>query len=206
VIAWVLPQTEVTKAQNRAQTEWPGERWARARIFGEEANEALRRLLVQALRKRGIEAVAPVLSPGWRTHQSGPLVYWSNWSERHVAYAAGLGTFGLCDGLITPLGKAMRLGSVVARVRIPPTPRPYADAHAYCLWFTEGICGECIQRCPVGAISTTGHDKIKCQQHLKRTSEYVQVHYGFNGYGCGLCQTNVPCESRVPARTSKQGE
>ena len=36
----------------------------------------------------------------------------SCWSERHAAFVSGLGTFGLCDGLITPVGKAMRCGSV----------------------------------------------------------------------------------------------
>ena len=24
--------------------------------------------------------------------------------------------------------------------------------------------------------------------------------YGFEGYGCGLCQTGVPCESGIPER------
>lgn len=51
--------------------------------------------------------------------------YVSRWSERHVAYISGLGTFGLSDALITPLGKAMRCGSVVARVKIQPTARSY---------------------------------------------------------------------------------
>ena len=36
--------------------------------------------------------------------------------ETHAAHAAGLGTFGLCDGLITPIGKAIRVGSVVAKM------------------------------------------------------------------------------------------
>jgi len=126
-------------------------------------------------------------------------VYASTWSERHATYASGLGTFGLCDGLITPLGKAMRVGSVVARIEIPPTPRPYTDHRAYCLFFSKGICGKCIDRCPVGALSEKGHDKVKCRAHLNpTTSEYVKANYGFDGYGCGLCQTAVPCESKIP--------
>ena len=44
--------------------------------------------------------------------------------QRHAAHAAGLGTFGLCDGLITAKGKAMRAGSVVARIAVAQTPRP----------------------------------------------------------------------------------
>jgi len=30
--------------------------------------------------------------------------------------------------------------------------------------------------------------------------DLVKKEYGFDGYGCGLCQTRVPCESRIPAR------
>jgi epoxyqueuosine reductase QueG len=51
--------------------------------------------------------------------------YASSWSERHAAHAAGLGTFGLCDGLITPKGKAMRAGSVVAKIQVEPSIRFY---------------------------------------------------------------------------------
>lgn len=197
VICWVLPQTEATKADNREQTLYPAERWARARIFGEQVNVKLRRHLVDALREAGYRAVAPALSHQWESRKSERYVLSSTWSERHAAYASGLGTFGLCDGLITPLGKAMRVGSVVARVRIPPTPRPYQDHHAYCLFFTQGICGQCMARCPVSAVTEAGHDKAKCSQHLRPdTADYVRANYGFDGYGCGLCQTRVPCESR----------
>ena len=38
--------------------------------------------------------------------------YASNWSERHVAYVCGLGTFG-CQGLITSKGLAGRFGSII---------------------------------------------------------------------------------------------
>jgi epoxyqueuosine reductase QueG len=51
--------------------------------------------------------------PEWSRRPSEKYVFSSNWSERHAAYTAGLGTFGLCDGLITPLGKAMRVGEGV---------------------------------------------------------------------------------------------
>ena len=85
--------------------------------------------------------------------------------------------FGLCDGLITAKGKAMRVGSVVAKIAIEPTPRPYADHRAYCLFFANGTCGKCIDRCPVRAITEAGHDKEKCRQHLVRSSEYVKKNF-----------------------------
>ena len=201
VISWILPQTKATKADNRKQSTYPSERWARVRIYGEEINVKLRRHVVAALQEEGYPAVAPMLSPAWERKASDQYVFASTWSERHAAHAAGLGTFGLCDGLITPRGKAMRTGSVVGRLKLPPTPRPYDNHRAYCLHFSQGICGKCISRCPVDALSKEGHDKVKCVQHLRPdTAEYVKATYGFAGYGCGLCQTGVPCESKIPAK------
>jgi len=37
------------------------------------------------------------MAPFWTRSDSGPYAPCSNWSERHCAYAAGLGTFGLCQ-------------------------------------------------------------------------------------------------------------
>ena len=201
VISWILPQTDDTKFENREQTKWPAERWARARIYGEQFNETLRKQVVKVLQKEGYEAVAPMLSPQWSRQESEQYGFASTWSERHAAYAAGLGTFGLCDGLITPLGKAMRTGSVVARINIPPKQRPYSDHHAYCPQFADGSCGKCIPRCPVGAISENGHDKNTCYKHTSVAARaYTKKHYNFEGRGCGLCQTNVPCESKIPTK------
>jgi epoxyqueuosine reductase QueG len=199
VISWVLPLTEATRKENRKQNVYPSESWARARIFGEQFNIKVRKHLVEYLMKEGHEAVAPVFLPGWKIKESERFTFASTWSERHAAYASGLGTFGLCDGLITARGKAMRLGSVAARIAVSPTPRPYADHHAYCLFYSTGACGKCIERCPVQAVSTSGHDKRKCRNHvILEAADYVKSHYGFDGYGCGLCQTGVPCESGIP--------
>jgi epoxyqueuosine reductase QueG len=168
-------------------------------------NEKLRRHLVAALETQGCTAVAPALSPHWEQKASEKYVFASTWSERHAAYASGLGTFGLCDGLITPLGKAVRVGSVIARMQIPPTVRPYKEHLAYCLFHSKGLCKKCVSRCPVGALSEAGHDKRKCRSHVRPvTEEYVKTHFGFDGYGCGLCQTGVPCESRIPLASEVQ--
>jgi epoxyqueuosine reductase len=199
VISYILPHTERTKLDSRKENAYPSERWARVRIFGEEVSNKLRNRVVEVLREKGIQALAPLNSPLWERKASDRYVFSSTWSERHAAYASGLGTFGLCDGLITPRGKAMRCGSVVARIKIPPTKRVYTDHQAYCLFFSRGICGKCIQRCPAGAISKKGHDKNKCRSYMHPGTElYIKSHFGFEGYGCGLCQTGVPCESKIP--------
>ncbi|MBW2208657.1 MAG: epoxyqueuosine reductase [Deltaproteobacteria bacterium] len=141
VISWVLPQREMVRKTNRRARKYPSEEWARIRVYGEKFNVALRRHVVQSLEQAGHAAVAPMLTPNWTVVISERFSYASSWSERHAAHAAGLGTFGLSDGLITARGKAMRTGSIVAKVSIPPTPRPYADHQAYCLFYAG--CGLC---------------------------------------------------------------
>ncbi|MCP4109224.1 MAG: epoxyqueuosine reductase [Desulfobacteraceae bacterium] len=210
VISWILPQRKLVRKTNRLAKKYPSEEWARIRVFGEEFNAALRRHLAESIKQAGHAAVAPMLVPNWTTVKSERFSYASSWSERHAAHAAGLGTFGLCDGLITAHGKAMRTGSVVAGISLKPDPRPYSDHHAYCLFYTDGTCGKCIDRCPVRAITENGHDKEKCREHLLRSREYVKNTYKFEGHGCGLCQTGVPCESIIPVKDArealKQGE
>jgi epoxyqueuosine reductase QueG len=204
VISWVLPHTDKTKSDNREQAAFPSRRWVRARIYGEKANEKLRAHVVATFQGSGYKAVPPMLSPLFERKTSDRYGLASSWSERHVAYASGLGTFGLCDGLITPKGKAVRCGSVVAHIRIPPTNRPYNHHQAYCLFFTKGLCGQCIRRCPAGAITEAGHDKVRCQNYLRpMVADYARQLFGLEGdaYGCGLCQTGVPCESKIPTES-----
>ncbi len=204
VISWVLPQIEETKADNRKETVFGSERWVRSRKFGEEFNVKLRTHLVQALKDAGYQAVAPSNSPFFRIQMSQNYEMASTWSERHAAHVSGLGTFGLCDGLITPVGKAMRCGSVVARISVPATARPYNDHHTYCLFYNKGTCGECIKRCPIGALSKQGHDKKKCREYIEGPNvQHARNAYGVEAYGCGLCQTKVPCESRIPVEDKK---
>ncbi len=199
VISWILPQSETTKADNRAEKKYPSERWVRNRMFGENCNRSLRAHLQSELTMLGFPAIAPTLSPDWERKDSDTYTYASTWSERHAAYASGLGTFGLSDGLITPKGKAVRVGSLVVKAEIPPTPRPYSSHTAYCLFHTNGTCGKCIDRCPSGAISEDGHEKVSCRTYVRgKAAEHSREIYNFDGYGCGLCQTGVPCESRIP--------
>jgi len=204
VVSWVLPQREAVRKANRRTKKYPAEEWARIRIYGEEFNAALRRHVAKSLEQVGHAAIAPMLVSNWTIVNSKRFSYASSWSERHAAHAASLGTFGLCDGLITAKGKAMRVGSVVAKISIEPTPRPYSDHRAYCLFFANGTCGKCIDRCPVRAITEAGHDKEKCRQHLARSREYVKKTYKFEGYGCGLCQVGIPCEAGIPVKAARE--
>ena len=200
VICWVLPVARATRESNRREAQWPSRQWALTRHHGENFNMALRRHLVAWLEARGQRAVAPQLAPEWRQLDDAVVGVASTWSERHAAYAAGLGTFSLNDGLITPRGIAHRLGSVITDLTLPATPRTVPDHRHNCLWFREGSCGRCISRCPVGAISHAGHAKGQCREYVYGTvSAAVAERYAVTQTGCGLCQTRVPCEAQIPA-------
>jgi len=174
VIAWILPQTENTRLAHRKAKELPSIEWSKARHYGEQVNENLRRYVVKSLTKAGYQACAPVLLPQWSRNQSPRYGFASSWSERHAAHVCGLGTFGISDGLITPVGKAVRVGSVIVRLSIEPPPRPFIQHNAYCLHTATGKCLVCARRCPAGAISKEGHDKRKCKEYIRNvTSVYV---------------------------------
>ncbi len=130
VIVWALPQTGATRRDHRASGELPARRWSLSRHYGEQVNDHIRDHLASLLTGAGYPAVAPVRLPAWRREESERFGLSSRWSERHAAYASGLGTFGLCDGLITERGKAVRLGSVIARIDLSATPRPYTGRTA----------------------------------------------------------------------------
>lgn len=205
IIAWVLPQTKHTRLAHRKAKEMPSIEWSKARHFGEKVNENLRLYVVDLFKTAGYQACAPVLLSQWSRAQSVKYGFASSWSERHAAHVCGLGTFGLSDGLITPVGKAVRVGSVIVRKRYSPTLRIYKKYNEWCLFQATGKCLACMQRCPAGAISEAGHDKVKCKAYIRNvTAVHVErEQLGFMVNSCGLCQTKVPCEARNPLARKK---
>ncbi|MDD2733846.1 MAG: epoxyqueuosine reductase [Desulfuromonadaceae bacterium] len=205
IICWILPITKQTRESNRNEIKYPSRAWSHTRNFGGQFNTALRRHLVSWLGGLDWHAVAPQMGPDWQQLSSTPVGIASTWSERHAAYAAGLGTFSLNDALITPKGIAHTCGSVITDLHLTPTPRPYPHFRHNCLFFREGSCGKCIKRCPVGALSRKGHDKDLCNQYVYGTVvSAVAELYGVQHTGCGLCQTNVPCESTIPVESRQK--
>ncbi|MFW9942020.1 MAG: 4Fe-4S binding protein [Candidatus Thorarchaeota archaeon] len=204
VVAFILPTNKLTKQQNfEYSKEWPSERWSHTRLYGEQSNQKLQKYLVSELKREfTIEGLAPMTEPKlFKVHQKHPDAYqgvWaSTWSHRHMCFATGLGSFGLSDGFINPRGKAMRCGSIVLNYKLPSdgNSRP-SDPYEYC-----NKCGDCIKRCPVGAISLEkGHDKQKCYVKVSSTVPYIQKHYKIPIYSCGLCQVNVSCSDGIPLK------
>ncbi|MBC3796071.1 (Fe-S)-binding protein [Acetobacterium tundrae] len=202
VISIVLPVSEIIRQSNRIQKEWASDEWTLLRTFGDDFFiDGLNDHLSRFLNNKGYKTVNPINLKVFKKYinEKGPL---SNWSQRHVAFAAGLGTFSINDGFITEKGIAVRLTSLVTEVLIEPDKRKTESHTANCLYLSKGTCKACFKRCPVGAITEKGHDKIVCAQRCYgEESQSRAKAIGGNpkaGSGCGLCQTNIPCEFSNP--------
>ena len=204
VVAFVLPMNPLTKKENfEYSQEWPSERWAHTRLYGERANQKLWKYLLSELKEEfGIDGVAPMVEKKlFKMHikhedawQGG---FASTWSHRHMCFASGLGSFGLSDGFINERGKAMRCGSFVINYKLPSDAHNRAASRReYCI-----KCGDCVKRCPVVAITMEdGHNKKKCYDKVRSTVPYIGEHYKIPIYGCGLCQVGVSCTDGIPKK------
>lgn len=197
VVSLFFPISEEARTSNRGTPEEPSLEWLYCRI---EGNEYLRAFIAQfrdCLLREGYAACAPTLDERFRAFmnqkpdpESGTPVYGSMWSERHVAYLCGLGTFGLSKGIITRRGMAGRFCSLVTSLDLEADIRPYQGFYDYCIQ-----CGKCIDRCPVHAISAEGKEHLPCHNWLLHVKEHHAPRLG-----CGKCQTAVPCECGIPVR------
>jgi epoxyqueuosine reductase len=89
VISYFLPYTEDVRRMNDGPEDAPAE-WTRAHRQGAVAAELVRRFVARRLGNLGARSLIVFHGSRYRTQT---LV--SNWSERHVAFISGLGTFGL---------------------------------------------------------------------------------------------------------------
>lgn len=195
VISFFLPLTERVRTSNNADKDIPSLEWLYGRIEGAMLKEAISIYLLDEIKKAGYQAVSAMLDDRFRLNLGGGIPhpeippYNCNWSERHVAYVCGLGTFGLHTNLISKLGTSGYYFSLITNMELEPTVRDYADYLDYCI-----RCGACIQKCPVRALRDNGKSIQLCQGFIRGTSLFFKPRYG-----CGKCFTGVPCESRNPS-------
>jgi len=200
VVSFIMRITEKTRQENAAMAEWPSERWAHTRLLGEIFSQAMVREIVTYMMGRGVLAVAPDVTPLMRK-QRYPGVGWASpWSHRHIAYAAGLGAFGMHDFFITEKGAAHRCGSFIVNLRLQPDRVRPDNIHANCLQHNGTKCLKCAAKCPVKAIDENGHNKETCYQHVSKSLAYCNKNYHIFIYGCGLCSVGVPCSSQIPVK------
>ena len=194
VISFFLPFSQAVKRSN-SDRAIPSKEWLYGRVEGQKVVDDVCRFFIKQLEAEGWQAVAPSIDGRFRSKKQSDdpnfHSFASNWSERHVAYVSGLGTFGLSKGLITARGVAGRFGSVITTAPLMADTRPYSGLYDYCTY-----CGACIKRCPVDAISIEhGKDHTICSPYVDLTAQRYAPRYG-----CGKCQTQVPCMNGIPKK------
>ena len=197
VITYFYPLSEEIRSSNR-KAGLPSKMWlagkASAEVFIYNTGIALTNFLAG----HGASSVVPDTDHRFKMVRDGNITK-PSWSERHVGYVAGLGTFGLHKSLITEKGSAGRLGSVITTLELTPTVRPYKGKNDYCPYFVNGSCVACIDRCPAHAVNKNGGEQVVlCSKYTK---EVVGPSIAPTPYknGCGKCLTAAPCEIGVPA-------
>jgi epoxyqueuosine reductase QueG len=162
--------------------------------------------LQQYILEQGYEAVVPQQDERWWQNAEATVVgpdgrlrriYSTNWSERHAAFGAGLGTFSLTGNFITEKGTAGRLVSLVTSAPIKGEKAFLLRSDLPGIYDNCTLCGACKKRCPVGAIPDEPGTKIilTCRTFMGRVSKARTPLWG-----CGLCQAAIPCEHTNPAR------
>lgn len=198
VLVYYVPFTEKLAATNMrggpASPEW-------ARAY-EELNllfAELNQELVRLIREQGGNAAIPAAALEFDQQE---LV--SNWSHRHMAYAAGLGTFGINNMLITRKGCCGRFNSIVTNLELD-FDEPMKEE--LCSYKVDGSCGVCISNCPAEALISEASDKYgagfaraKCYEVCLENADRYPVPQdlapSYSAIGsevCGKCVTGSPC-------------
>ncbi len=196
VISIFAPLSKEIVLSNGVDTLYPSNLWLHGRYEGQQCLVALAKELQALLHEKSYKSCCPCISPDFMAvHEGEGLCFTSNWSERHVAFLCGIGTFSLAKTIISEKGMAGRLISLVTELDIPKTQRAYTDIYEYCI-----LCGACIARCPVRAISfEKGKEHIPCSRFLDEVLLKQNPRYA-----CGKCQTKVPCSRQKPQKNTKQ--
>ena len=195
VICFFLPFSEYIRKDNYKAPEIVSTAWLQSWKEGQEFVLDFERAVVDMLEAEGSRCCAPTLDERYQSFMKE--LFSSNWSERHAAFAAGLGTFSLSKGMITERGIAGRFGSVITDRSIEPDQREYHDIYEYCI-----NCGACARRCPANAISREyGKNHEICNDYqVRKCAPYEPL------CACGKCQTMVPCETGIPGKGRKYAE
>ena len=187
VLAYFLPFAESIVTSN-ASGKFPSIEWVYA--YG-QTNKLI------TLINKGLESL--LHSKGYRactipaTHNFDPVSLMSAWSHRHVAYIAGLGTFGLNRMLITDKGCAGRIGSIVTELELEPDERIKGD---YCLYLHNGSCSACLDGCPCSALQKDDFNRQKCYERLLENEARLSLDE--HADVCGKCCCGLPCSMKNP--------
>ncbi len=192
VISIFFPFTDEIIKSNENNDNFPSDLWLHGRIEGQAFIAEASAQLESYFSQNGFSAISPCISDKLEIISDNDInTFTSNWSERHIGFACGLGTFGLCKGIITKKGMAGRLTSIITEASFLETDIEYTDIYEYC-----AMCGKCISRCPAKAISLDkGKEHLPCSLFIDTVLLKTTPRYG-----CGKCQTKVPCARKIPRK------
>ncbi|MBP2654723.1 MAG: epoxyqueuosine reductase [Firmicutes bacterium] len=197
VLAYFIPFTTELAKTNTSASRLASAEWA---LAYEETNAMFGHLnshIIEYLSNLGYKAA---IAREAATFSTQKLI--SNWSHRHFAYAAGLGTFGINNMLITRSGCCGRFYTIVTNLDIA-ADEPMKEE--LCLYKKNGSCRICIKNCLVGALSESGYERKICYSMLKENAAiYTEFGSSYldetgekaNSTGsevCGKCVTSSPC-------------
>lgn len=188
VITYFLPFVESIPISNMSGRNSSTE-WARAYIETNIMIAKLNDYIMQSIEEMGYEAAK--LNPELNMDYEKLTSVWSN---RHVGYIAGLGTFGLNNMLITKNGCCGRLGNVVTNLKLKASKRPDKE---YCLFKHNGSCAFCADKCVNGALFRDRFDRVKCFE-MCLENDNIHRELGGEAQVCGKCLTVVPCSFDNP--------
>jgi len=182
VIVFYIPFTREIVDSNRSKG-YASELWAKSYI---ETNKLILEIC---------DAFETILSdlgftvgklPATHNFNSETLI--SNWSHRHIAEFAGIGSFGINNMIITDSGCCGRLGSFITNADITPLIFP---AKERCLSKINGTCGVCQQKCPVSAYDFEEFNRKSCYEVCLKNAKHHQS-LGLADV-CGKCLVDIPC-------------
>lgn len=189
VIAYFIPFAEDIIKSNSVGTEASKE-WVTAYIETNKLIFDLNTYLGEQLCAIGFSnTVIPA------THNFNTQTLMSDWSHRHIAYIAGLGSFGINNMLITEKGCCGRVGSSVTNLVIAPSKSLEKEN---CLYKHNGGCKKCITSCVNEALTVTAFKRHKC---YTKCLENAQIYHEVGlADVCGKCLVNMPCSCTNPTR------
>ncbi len=213
IVSIIFPYSNSIREASKNADKIPADEYCIGRNQADRFMDVVLKEVIKFFHKNGFIATSGMLSDTFNV-KTGRKIY-SNWSERHIAFAAGLGTFSLHEGLITEVGCNVRITSVLTNAPMIITKRVSNEPYGNCLFYSKGTCKKCIERCPANAITEEGHDKFKCAEYgryiresvRERLKPYIQPKWTrFNGVlrkrqppvGCAFCQFDVPCMGENP--------
>ena len=201
IIVYYIPFAEgIIKSNLKGKTA--SEEWAMAYITTNDLIAVINDEIENHLNRSGFH-VAKIKA----THNFDTDTLMSRWSHRHIAWLAGLGSFGINNMLITSQGCCGRFGSLLTNAedavfcyggnteKNASASSPLAEK---CLNKIDGSCGACIKKCINGAFEEGGRfNRFTCYEACLINAALYQS-MGIADV-CGKCLVGLPCSVKDPS-------